>query len=254
MIDKLKTIELLPIMKKYCESPDITKLTMYESIVDIVSNLKWSLVDCINKNSTFEIFSDPIEKGDPPKKSHLILWPPDFYKYDAESFCLNYLHEIIHAQLCEQVHLHFSTSYFTSDCRELVDQMAPLFGQQLFQRAQDWFVDAKLYNLHPEPSIKNASIVLDRNLREKRQIAPEKWDKMFLLTSGWVYAQSDYFKIQRLEERNKTINKVICAFDSIDPNKPTVDNLHKLINLLFIALDSKLRVERVADEWKLVLG
>ncbi len=244
-------------MDEYTKRPDIIKSTMWKSITHIKSGLKWPVKDGISNNDIFEIISDPRRTEGHPEEDHQILWVPDFYELEPESFCLYYLHEIIHAQLCEERHLLFSTSVFIPNLLIAIifrDQDYRSLLDTLFKRAQDWFVDARLHDMHTEHFIKkDAKVLLKKYCDEVRKIQFEKWTKDELFTSGWVYARSDYFKIQKVTVNNNIVNEVINAFKSVNPKQPTIENLQILLNLLLRAINFDLKVELVGNRWELIM-
>jgi len=208
------------------------KILLEEIVKELRGSLTWEVKEKIGREGYFQVISFPIEK------KHLISWPAPNIQDPPRP--IEMAHELIHAQLAEQVHPLFSASFFALGTpEEILEGLSPAM-----RAASDWFVDDRLMELCPEDELKEIKEHL-KLVKTHR----EKFDEVFsLIISGFLQAQAVKYGIyprkKFAKRKNRQVTRVMDAFLSVEPSKPSIGDLKKLINQL-ISLYTNLRVELV---------
>jgi len=215
---------------------------MKKVIENIRSQLKWKVQEQQGVSPEFRIDSNP------QRKEHIIYWPAPNSKAGPPRK-IELLHELIHAQLAEQVHFQFSGNYFA---RESSDKHIHTVAWAC-RAATDWFVDAKLMELVPNQE--RAEIEEHFNLVCRMfQVGSQQGNIFLLLSGGLIIAQAIKYLGVRVQIDGK-LKHVVDAFLSTSPENPSVQTLEKLINKL-LAVYTDLRVQLVIDSglevWEII--
>jgi len=137
---------------------------------------------------------------------------------------LDFIHELIHAKLCEQVHVFFSSIHFVENAdMNLSESIAPIINTAI-----DWFVEAQVAALCPDEM--RQSLASDLKLSSNDTL-----DKQ--LTIDTVYARAliaacgikwGNFEI----ELGGDYKRIVDTLMTIPPESPSIDNLLLLMNRL----------------------
>ena len=208
---------------------------MKKIIESIRSRLIWRVREeqKASRNGSFEITSSPTIR------EHVIYWPAS----DSPSGPpreIEYLHELVHALLCEQVHYQFSGHYFACGTP---DEEIQIVGWAC-RAATDWFVDDELMRLVPDQEKAEIQEHFEMILEAFRK-GPLRPEIFLLVTAGFVIAQAiKYLGVQ--VPTGGQITQIVDAFLSTPPENPSVQALEGLINKL-LAVYSERRVRLVKD-------
>lgn len=199
----------------------------------IRTGLTWSVRDEQANQGAFQIMSDP------RRQEHIIYWPaPDSPAGPPRE--IEYLHELVHALLCEQVHYQFSGHYFA---RETPDSEIQIVGWAC-RAAADWFVDDALMRLVPDQEKAEIQEHLDLICEVFRE-GPPKPDIFLLITAGLMIAQATKYLGAQVPTGGQ-VTQIVDAFLSSPPENPSVQALERLINSL-LAVYSDRHVRLVKD-------
>lgn len=194
--------------------------------------LTWPVRECTSGH-TLMITSDH------QQRSHLITIPQSGVVRPIE-----YLHELAHATLCEQVHPQFSTQYFNGAGDERV--LAEI--QPAAQAASDWFADAWLMAVCPieeRREIEEHCALVVQSLHASPAGTPE-----MLYGSALMIAQAKKYCSLEVKTGGQLL-QAVTAFLSIEPSPPTIEHLEALLNLLLEVLHPY-RVRLEDNEWRVV--
>jgi len=191
--------------------------------------LKWKLETIQNESiKTLEIVSD--------KKNfiHRVYIPENDVR-DIE-----FLHELGHAFLCENIHQLFSTSSFLNYNEYRMKILVPIV-----RAADDWFVDQWLFEIAPNDEKKE--------IEEHYKLVMASIEKIdsyeIMVASAFLIAQAErYLKIK--PGITGDIRKLIDCFLNVNPEKPNVKKLEKLINSM-LSLVSDFQVEVCGNDWNI---
>ncbi len=187
--------------------------------------LTWRVTDQLHASGNMEIVSDPWER------THTIYTPAD-PSPDNPLRDIEYLHELAHATLCERVHHVFSTHYFEPGTPE--DTLRLL--TPVCRVASDWFADAWLMSVCPSEErseIMEHFGIIRALLEQEQALNPE-----MLYGAALIIAQAvKYCGLKaRAYQSGGVLVQAIGALLSVDPAKPSVQNLETLINKLSACL------------------
>jgi hypothetical protein len=186
-------------------------------IKEVRGNLHWPVLEQPHELPALRIVSYP------RTQSHVILVPG---KKQKRSTDLDYLHELGHAAMCEQVHPVFSASgHFASQDSE----RHFLIVVPALNVACDWFICRWQMALSPE--------ITRKQIQEGLQVAeeilgmPDLPPLDIILDAAGVIAQGIHY-LEEPIECDGVLQKAVDAFLSVPAETPTADNCVLLVNLL----------------------
>jgi hypothetical protein len=151
-----------------------------------------------------------------------------------------YLHELAHATLCEQVHPQFSTQYFAIG---VPDPIVSLIGSAS-QAASDWFADEFLHALLPEETraeVEEHLHLVSRALGGNPEGGPDMFTGFALIVAQAIRYCG--YKIELSDPLKQAVNGLL----SVPPDNPTVEKLQAAINNL-LACYCPHRVRLMTDQ------
>lgn len=176
-------------------------------------------------------------RSDHQAKTHLITMPETGSKVRP----IEYLHELGHAILCEQVHPQFSTPYFTGAATEVLEQIRPAS-----QAASDWFIDAWLLEICPDEERKEIAEHCNLVVKVLRSESSGTPDIMY--GSALFIAQAIKYCSWQVAVGGK-LEQAVASFLSVEPVPPAVGKLEELLNkLLAVLYPYQVRLRN--DEWQ----
>ena len=186
-------------------------------IKEVRGNLHWPVLEQPHDLPAIRIVSYP------RTQSHVILTPG---KEQKRSTDLDYLHELGHAAMCEQVHPVFSASgHFASrDSERHFLIVVPALNV-----ACDWFISRWQMALAPE--------ITRKQIQEGLQLAEEVLDQPelppldIILDAAGVIAQGIHY-LEEPIECDGVLQKAVDAFLSVPSERPSADNCVLLVNQL----------------------
>ena len=196
------------------------------------SSLKWKITDHeISDCYTFTILSNF------QLKTHDIYYPDKLYHVELTDL-LDYLHELCHATLAEQVHHQFGTSAFIPGTPD--DVIHKIANQ--CKSAQDWFADALLYKIVPDLFIKQLELDLSI-ISEGVDVYKNKKDNWINKYSlSLLHALAIKFIGSPITNVG-TYKFITELFLFVNPTNPSKASLMQLINtLLSLETDYKLNL------------
>ena len=188
---------------------------------DIRNMLSWPVAITASPRGYIEIESSPLEK------KHIIKYPTSGDPLRP----IELQHEYVHAFLCEKIHHLFSGSVFVQGTdRNLLEILT-----EVFQSANDWFVDAVLFKYWPE--------IEKEDVREHLELmfkaCPDRdIQRMKAIVAPFLWAQAEHFHLPRPIRRKakrtfpKNVEKIKNQFLIVDPSNPTINGLEKLVDCL----------------------
>jgi len=197
-----------------------TRENLEEVIHAARGRIAWTLHEKVGSGG-FAVHSDPA------RREHVICWPRPG-NFDPPRY-LEYLHELVHARLAEEVHPLFSGPAFApgSD-RILVDTALPVF-----QAALDWFVEYEVVRLCPErkkPELAAQHEVVLRCLHGCGSLDPAGAACAALLTAKAVAW------LGREPGLSGLLAELTQAFVRTPAHKPSLFTLRALTNRLLVPL------------------
>ncbi|GEM_PF-2523975 len=209
---------------------------MNDLIQAALDRLQWKVTIQQNTNNLFTIDSYA------HRKEHVIRWPQD--NPDNPARAIEYLHELVHAELAETVHPLFSGSVFVPGT-----DMNLLYNFQIaFQAANDWFVDGRLMTLCPEKE--KAEILEHLNFVMPVIRYAKKYNPKVLYMVGFMIAQAQYWCNKDIPIKG-TLRTTVKAFTDMDPQQPTLENLNTLLDKLLAPYDLMVQYGNQND-WTLI--
>lgn len=191
--------------------------------------LQWSVREVTGPDvHTLEITTDHRERH------HTIYIPA----HDVRP--IEYLHELAHATLCEQIHPQFSTQYFAIG---IPDPIVRLIGAAS-QAASDWFVDEFLCALLPEETkaeVDEHLHMVSGALGKNPEGGPEMFTGFALIVAQAIRYCG--YKIELAEPLKQAVNGLL----SVPPDNPTVEKLQAAVNNL-LACYCPHRVRLITDQ------
>jgi hypothetical protein len=196
----------------------MTATSLKGKIRKVRNGLEWSVVELPHEVPAIHIFTDPV------KRSHVIRMPD---KESNRSTDMDYLHELGHALLCEQVHPVFAATGMFVDHREKQQQYNAIVPA--LNAATDWFVGHWLMELAP----KQARELLRENLTLVEGIVkhPEPPPVEIILDASQVIAQAVLYLGKRTD-CSGVLQTATDAFLAIPPGEPSADACCRLVNTL----------------------
>jgi hypothetical protein len=186
-------------------------------IKQVRGGLRWPVLEQPHDLPVLRIVSYP------RTKSHAILVPET---RPWRSTDLDYLHELGHATLCEQVHPVFSAScHFASQDSE----RHFLLVVPALNAACDWFICHRLSELSPQVSCKQIQngLSVAEEVLSAAQLPPLE----IILDAAGVVAQGIHFLDEPIECEG-VLRTAVDAFLAVPPEQPSAENCLHLVNLL----------------------
>lgn len=182
------------------------------------SELSWPAQEVEQQSGPLRIFSDPVGR------THTIFLPaapPE----EGPVQELAYLHELGHALLCERVHPFFSSGFPIAGLeKSQIQAVSPV----LFT-ASDWFVGQWMMEFCHDVATDELKKEYEATAEMMGQGEPESVDKFFVAVL--IIAQSiKYLKVQ--VDCSGFLDSAVQAFLAVPPEKPTIENIERLINSL----------------------
>lgn len=177
---------------------------------------------------TLEITSDHAAR------THTIYLP------DHDVREIEYLHELGHATLGEQVHPQFATQYTVGADAETLHLIKPAC-----QAASDWFIDAWLMQLCPDEEraeIEEHCALICRRLQGRQSGTPDE-----LFGGALMIAQAIKYCRAKIQTGG-LLAPAVDAYLTIEPHPPTVTKLAAVINALLAAAGYPHRVRLIDDQ------
>jgi hypothetical protein len=191
--------------------------TVKSLIKRVRGGLEWPVLEQPHELPAVRIVSYP------RTKSHVILVPDKSHQGSTE---LDYLHELGHATMCEQVHPVFSaSSHFASpDSQRHYLMVVPALNA-----ASDWFICQWQMELAPEVSRRQ----MKKGLKVAEQVLGlEQLPPLgIILDSASVIAQNIHY-LEEPIECDGVLQTAVDAFLGIPPDKPCAENCELLVNRL----------------------
>lgn len=191
--------------------------------------LKWELKTIQNESiKTLEIVSD--------KKNfiHRVYIPENDVR-DIE-----FLHELGHAFLCENIHQLFSTASFLNYTEYRMKILTPIV-----RAADDWFVDQWLFEIAPNDEKKE----IEEHYKMAMKTIGHHDSYEMMIGCAFLIAQAErYLKIKSGVTGDS--RKLIDCFLNVNPGNPNVKKLEKLINSM-LSLVSDFQVEVCGNDWNI---
>ena len=183
---------------------------------DLKARLDWRLHEKIGRNR-FEIVSDPV------RREHVLFWPRPG-NFDPPRY-LEYLHELVHARMAEQVHPLFSGSAFVpgSDPKLVNATLC------VFQAASDWFVEWELLEVCPER--KAAELIVQYRSATRRLRGAGALDKRAAVELALLAAKGVVF-LDHSPPSEGPLCELLDAFRRTPAHKPSLFTLRALVNRL----------------------
>jgi hypothetical protein len=193
------------------------KHSMKTVLEAVYKELEWPIIEQLHQMPMVRIVSNP------RTKTHIILKPDELHKQSSDS---NFLHELGHARLCEKIHPVFSanTSFAPHENKRQFLVVIPALNA-----ACDWFIGQWQLGICPQ--------VTKEQFRENLSIAEEILEESklppidIILDAGMVIAQSIHY-LEEPIDCDGVLKKIVDAFLSVPPEKPSADNCVLLVNLL----------------------
>jgi hypothetical protein len=220
-------------LSESCHTGGDMKIKSLKSLVKKVrSNLDWPVLEESSELPAIRIVSYP------RTKSHVILTPPPQQHRSSD---LDYLHELGHATLCEQVHPVFSASsqFAAPDNKRQFLAVIPALNA-----ACDWFVNHWQWELAP--------LELQKQIGEGLPVAEEVLGAAALppleiiLDASLLIAQGIHYLDEPIE-CSGVLKVAVDAFLSFRPEKPSSENCVLLVNRL-MATYTDHRVRLLLDD------
>ena len=195
--------------------------------------LAWSLRDDPG-GELFEISSSPWEK------EHVIKFPQGATSDPPRP--IEYLHELMNAQMAEVVHPLFSTSYFASETpAEVLDVVAPAL-----RAAGDWFVNVRLMDLCQDDFRQEIQEHVDLLLDSAQSRNALGEGAFLMMSAGFILAQSIKYLGAPVRPQGDLAG-VVDVFLACRTERPSVYKLQNLANNL-LALYCPYRVRIAVDD------
>ncbi|HEX9024245.1 MAG TPA: hypothetical protein VF799_10430 [Geobacteraceae bacterium] len=200
-------------------------------IVKARKGLDWPILDNHDDSPVYRILSDP------GSRSHIVHIPAD---PEARDDGLNYLHELGHAALCEQVHPVFAaSSHFSATTgKEQFTMSAPAL-----QAASDWFIGHWLHDMAPRQFKANLGNELEVVEKIFSREEPPPID--VFMDAALVVAQAIAYLDAPVDCGGK-LKEAVDAFSSENADKPAEAPFLRLVNSL-MAIYTPLRA-RIAND------
>ena len=167
------------------------------------------------------------------KKTHTIYLP------DHDVREIEYLHELGHAWLCENINPMFGTQYFARSVTPA--QLAEI--QPAAQGASDWICDQWLFEQAPaaeKAEIKESLDLICRRLKQNPSGSPEIFCMVVL-----IFAQTEKY-LRKTILLSDPLKSAVTALVAINPARPNIKKLAAAVNTL-LAGYSSLRVHHTID-------
>ena len=203
-----------------------------KAISELESSLQWPITVSRGNQNVLCITSDPV------KKSHTINFPPKRITHHNPVLDVDFLHELSHAYLGENVHFQFATTIYHLSLTPLLQPIYPAIQSSL-----DWFVEDVVYSRCKDGFL--AQLHKDTaSLRRPKIIGFDSMDRPWI--SALILAQS----IQYLNHKPTLVGwtkNAVERFLDVPPDKPTIENLEALNNSLISLTNKDLKIRLVDD-------
>ncbi|HXE96887.1 MAG TPA: hypothetical protein VN642_10805 [Dongiaceae bacterium] len=202
------------------------------------SELSWTIQETAQESGPLRIFSDPVAR------THTIF-TPSAPPEGGVSEELNYLHELGHALLCEQVHPFFSNGFPIAGLdKAQVPAVSPVLCA-----ASDWFVGHWLMEFCPEVAIDELQKEYDATAGIMEKGGPASVDKFFVAVL--IIAQAIKY-LNMPVECSGILDMAVKAFLAVPPEKPSLRKIENLINSL-LSLGPPFQCRHISKEGQDVL-
>jgi len=191
--------------------------SLQSSINKVRNDLSWPFIEQPNEVPVIRITSDP------QSRTHVILIPD---KLKRQSSDLDYLHELGHATLCEQIHPVFAANaqFATQENKRQFLVMLPALNA-----ACDWFIYD--WQLQIAPQAARDQILENMPLAEEILGESTLPPLEIILDAALLIAQGIHY-LQEPIECGGVLKVAVDAFLSVTPEKPSAENCALLVNRL----------------------